>query len=250
MSQSLHADTIEQQSLLAKFCRDGVEPSLEGVTDGRLHNYRRLVFGVVREALSSTYPLTVNLLTNKEWSVLIQEFFETHNCQDPQVWKMPLELIEFTEKHQSSLTKKYPLLIELLNFEWKEVEYYMMPDEQFPEERTSDFFSDPWIFNPESEILTLSYPLHLKNARFISISDEGQYFCLIFRQPETFKVKFLNLSPFFAWLIATMQTEPISVAELSPVIAREFGITDVQQLKQNIEPFYKKLCLDGMILSS
>jgi len=69
MSQSLHTDTIEQQSLLAKFCRDGVEPSLEGVIDGRLHNYRRLVFGVVREALSSTYPLTVNLLTNKEWRV-------------------------------------------------------------------------------------------------------------------------------------------------------------------------------------
>ena len=75
MSQSLHIDTIEQQSLLAKFCRDGAEPSLEGITEGRLHNYRRLVFGVVREALSSTYPLTVNLLTNKEWSILIQEFF-------------------------------------------------------------------------------------------------------------------------------------------------------------------------------
>ncbi len=250
MSHALHNDTLEQQRLLAKYCRDGVEPQLKDVTKGRLHNYRRLVFGVVREALSITYPLTVNLLTAKEWTVLIQEFFESHHCQDPQVWKMPFELIEYAEKNQPVLTKKYPHLIELLNFEWKEVEYYMMPDEAFPKESTTDFWNERWVFNPESEILNLSYPLHVKNARFISITDRGQYFCLIFRQPKTFKVKFLGLSPFFAWLITAIQNGQTNISDLLPTIKLQFGITDVEQLKQNIHPFFNKLCADGMIISS
>ena len=54
--------TIEQQQLLAAYCRNGVDVEILGTTDGRLHNYRRLVFNVVRDALSSTYPLTYNLL--------------------------------------------------------------------------------------------------------------------------------------------------------------------------------------------
>jgi len=249
MSQALHNETLKQQQLLAKYCRDGIEPQIKGATNNRLHNYRRLVFGIIREALSSTYPLTMNLLTAKECSVLIQEFFESHRCQDPQVWRMPFELIEYTENNQRALTKKYPHLIELLNFEWKEVEYYMMPDEAFPHKSTSDYWNDVWVFNPEFEIMPLSYPLHTKNARFISITDRGQYFCLIFRQPETFKVKFLNLSPFFAWLIASIQNEQVSISKLLPSIHAQFGISDENQLKLNIEPFFKKLVSEGMVLS-
>lgn len=248
MSRSMRTETIKQQQLLAKYCRDGVKPTLSGVTDGRLHNYRRLVLGVIREALSSTYPLTVNLLTQKEWSVLMQEFFEHHPCQDPQVWRMPFELIEYTKNNQPSLANKYPHLLELLHFEWNEVEYYMMPDRTRPEIKTTSFWNSHWVLNPESEILSLSYPLHQKNARFISISDKGTYFCLIFRQPETFKVKFIHLSPFFAWLLAVMKSDQVSLDELTPVITKEFGVSDQDTLKQNVEPFFNKLKTDGMIL--
>ena len=125
-----------------------------------------------------------------------------------------------------------------------------MPDEAFPKESTTDFWNERWVFNPESEILNLSYPLHVKNARFISITDRGQYFCLIFRQPKTFKVKFLGLSPFFAWLITAIQNGQTNISDLLPTIKLQFGITDVEQLKQNIHPFFNKLCADGMIISS
>lgn len=249
MSQLLRAETKEQQSGLAEYCRTGNEASLAGTTHGRLSHYRRLVTGVVDDVLKSSYPLTKNLLTEKEWENLCDDFFATHKCLDPQVWKMPFELIAYTESHQSALCNKYPHLLELLHFEWKEVEYYMMPDRTFPKKTGADIWSDIWALNPESEIMTLTYPVHMKNARFISRTDHGQFFCLIYRQPETGKVMFLNLSPFFAWLLATMMAETTSVKELFPIIQSQFGINEQGSLIINIRPFYDKLIKDGMLIA-
>lgn len=241
--------TIEQQQLLAAYCRNGVDVEILGTTDGRLHNYRRLVFNVVRDALSSTYPLTYNLLEINEWEDLCKSFFSDHKCQDPQVWRMPFELIKYVQEFKVDLTKKYPQLIELLHFEWLEVEYYMMPDQKFPEEKTIDLWTSPWQLNPESEIMHLTYPVHLKNARFISRSDQGMYFCLIYRQPDTFKVKFLNLSPFFAWLLSRVKDSSVALSEMGQEIEDAFNISDPEALKENIRPFFEKLVADGMVVT-
>lgn len=246
----MQADTRAIQAKMVGFCRDGKEPEIQGVTPDRLHHYRRLVFNVIKDALSSTYPLTVNLLTEKEWGSLCHDFFEQHACQDPQVWKMPFELISYTENHKPELCKKYPFLLELLLFEWKEVEYYMMEDLPFPKASGSDPWEDTWTLNPEAEIMTLEYPLHTKNARFVSLTDKGQYFCLIFRQPKTYKVKFMNLSPFFAWMLASMMAEPASLNDLFPVIRSQFGIEDEELLKSNVRPFYEKLVADGLVITA
>lgn len=250
MSQALHAETHEAQSKLAAFCRSGREQHLPGLTPGRVHHYRRLVFNVVKDALGSSYPLTVNLLTAKEWENLCHEFFERHDCRDPQVWKMPYELVEYLETRDHELKDKYPHLMTLLLFEWKEVEYYMMPDRKQPAPGGGDIWNDPWTLNAEAEIMTLDYPVHLKNARFITRTDQGKYFCLIFRQCDTGKVKFMNLSPFFAWLLATMMAEPASLAELFPVIQSQFGIGEKDFLLQNITPFRRKLLQDGFLLEA
>ena len=240
--------TVEQQRLLAEYCRNGAEVEILGTTDGRLHNYRRLVFNVVRDALSNTYPLTDNLLEKNEWEDVCKSFFSDHKCQDPQVWRMPFELIHYVQESKRKLIEKYPQLIDLLHFEWLEVEYYMMPDRKFPEDKTGDMWSTPWILNPESEILHLTYPVHLKNARFISRSDQGTFFCLIFRQPETYKVKFLNLSPFFAWLLSHINDSNLALSDLGQEIEDAFKVSDTETLKENVRPFFEKLVDDGMIV--
>ncbi|MEQ9186418.1 MAG: DNA-binding domain-containing protein [Cryomorphaceae bacterium] len=238
----LRDDTHRQQSMLATYTRDGVEPDLQGLTSGRLHHYRRLVFNVVCEALSSTYPLTVNLLTQKEWGIVCHDFFEEHDCAHPQVWRMPKELIAFIEENKKDLIKKYPHLMDLLELEWLEAEYYMMNDKPFKEGISADPISEAWHLNPESEILGFDFPVHLKNARFISNTDRGQYFCLIHRQASTGKVKFMNLSPFLAWFIGTLKTdETITPSDLFPVISQQFGMSDTSLLSDQLKQFYTKL---------
>jgi len=248
MSQALQADSLDAQSKLAAYCRSGKEQNLPGITPNRLHHYRRLVFNVVKDALRSTYPLTHNMLTGKQWENLCHEFFEQHPCQDPQVWKMPYELIAYLDSRDHELKQEYPHLVTLLLFEWKELEYYMMPDREQPAFMSADMWKDPWALNAEAEVMTLDYPVHLKNARFISRTDCGHYFCLIFRQPVTGKIMFMDLSPFFAWMLATMMVEPISMEDIFPVMQSEFGIPSKDFIIQHTTPFHQKLAMDGFLL--
>ncbi len=247
MSTHLKPETYEQQSRLAAYCRNGEQPALDGITPNRIGHYRRLVFNVVKDALTRSYPLAVNLLEEEEWAILCNDFFEFHPCQDPQVWKMPEELISFVQQERAHLCEKYPHLLELLRFEWKEVEYYMMPDRDWPIASKTNEWQDAWSLNPESEVLSLEYPVHLKNARQISEEDHGSYYCLVFRHEQTGKVHFMNLSPFFAWLIATMLETPVSPKSLLPVIEAQFGISDEPMLREQISKFHQKLVSDRMI---
>ncbi len=240
--------TRRQQELLAAYARDGEAREIEGVTPGRIPHYRRLVFNVVRDALTSTYPLTVNLLIEKEWSILCQEFFAEHTCSDPQVWRMPEELIGYVAKSQTALCSSYPHLLDLLLLEWKEVEYYMMPDRIFEEKQTADPLHESWNLNPESEVVRFRYPVHLKNARYISRTDEGEFYCLIFRQPVSSKVKFMNLSPFLAWLMETLLQEPgLAPYELLPLIQEPYGSMDENTFAAQLTSFFEKLTEDGMV---
>lgn len=242
----LRTDTHEQQSKLANYCRTAVPVELVGTTEGRLHHYRRLVFNVLKDALSSSYPLTVNLFNTKEWSGLCHDFFEQHACEHPQVWRMPFELIAFIDEHRPDLHQKYPVLKDLLWLEWKEIEYYMMPDRAQPSS-VDDFWNKAWSLNAESEILVFEYPVHMKNARFISRTDAAEFYCLIFRQPDTFKVRFMNFSPFFAWLLTTMTSENDSLASLLAQNQEQFNIGEAQ-INEHVRPFYEKLKTDGMVI--
>ncbi|MEX2597101.1 MAG: putative DNA-binding domain-containing protein [Salibacteraceae bacterium] len=248
MSPTLSEKTLGNQRKLAEYCRNGEPVQMDGLTPNRIHHYRRLVFGVVSEALSSTYPLTQNLLTEKEWKTLINQFFEEHKCKDPQVWKMPKELISFVHSTQQDLLKSYPQIIDLLNLEWIEVKYYMMPDFDTPRSTTKDFWQDAWQLNPESEVLFFNYPVHRKNARLISRTDRGSYHCLVFRQPETLKVKFMHLSPIFAMIIELMRTEGESLASHYPKFTAQLNLSMTQnEFSSLIKPFFIKLKQDGMI---
>lgn len=248
MKPKLRAETHRQQQGLANYCRSGKAPSLVGLTDGRLHHYRRLTFNIVKDALTRTYPLSVSLLLDEQWEILCHNFFEHHSCQSPQVWKMPEELISYVESGQTQLVKSYPHLLELMRFEWKEVEYYMMPDRPIPASSTGHFWFDPWIFHPEHEVLALEYPVHTKTSNQISDKDKGQYHCLIFRHPESGKVRFLNLNPFLAWMIETVKTERVSIEALFPTIRSMFGISDSELLRHKAESFFMKLKDSGVII--
>lgn len=245
MSNPLNEQTKQMQQSLAAYCRTGIDEPVEGVTPERVPEYRRLVFNVVRTALTSTYPLTENLLTTKEWAKLIQQFFEQHDCQHPQVWRMPKELIGFVEHHKEELQSKHPHILDLLSLEWLEVELYMMPDKPQPKEKSNDFWDEPWVWNPEHELRQFEFPVHTKNARFISTTDRGSHWCLAFRKADKSSVRFFNLSPLLA-LFASHSIE-------NGVSPKAFLLTqtDLEVSLEAAMPVFEKLFLklkeDGAI---
>ena len=241
MNNLLHKDTYNQQSNLAHYCRTGELLPIKGLTDNRVHHYRRLVYNVIDDTLQSAFPLTLDLLSDEEWNDLVNTFFSSHECKSNSIWQMPFEFYQFVEQSELELKSKYVFLEELLLFEWTEIEVYMMEDKTFPAARINGAWLDDLIsFNPEFKLLQLNYPVHLKNPNEISEDDAKEYYVLIFREPNTGKVQFIDLSFFFARLIEKLNGSDETLIDLLTDAEKIFGIGK-EILINNTLPFLDEL---------
>jgi hypothetical protein len=241
MKNYLHEDTIIQQSRLANYCRTGILGEINGLTENRVFNYRRLVYNVVDDTLRTAFPLTHNLLSEEEWDDTVNRFFSDHSCLSPSIWKMPYEFYQYFEQNDSGLKSVYPFLTELLLFEWMEIELYMMEDKIFPETQNEGSFENDTIkFNPEFKLMRFNYPVHQKNPKAINEADRGEYFLLMFRNKISSAIEFINLSIYYAWLIERINTSTDSLTTILTEAAAIFGF-DNQSLLENTLSFLTEL---------
>jgi hypothetical protein len=244
----LKTETYNQQSKLTQYCRDGNEVAILGTKPERLPNYRRLVFNVVKDALETTYPISYKYIETEIWDEMVYNFFSLHKCQDPQVWRMPEEFYLFCKSEKYSEIYQLPFLNDLLNFEWLEVEIYMMEDIPYP-----DFIdSENWLnkniaVNPEHRIIKLEYPVHLEKP-FEAANKKGDYFLLLYRQKETGRVQFTNLSVLFTFLLENIIPGEKTLEQIFIDIIYIFGINDLALLQAETFKFLKDLKTRGFIL--
>lgn len=237
------------QSQLAGYCRvPQYYESIEGTKPDRLHNYRRLVFNIVEDTLQNAYPITQTLLTEEEWMTLVNDFFGQHDCQSPQLWKMPFELVEFVENTAYHEKLGKPYLLELLYFEWLELEIYM--GENKPHDRyvtLGDMLKDVPVINPDHKLLQLTYPVHIKNPADLEAA-KGNYFVLIYRHKTEYTVNFIELSPFLAVVFSTVNENKISFLNAVNMVANANGINVDDDLLQKVAAWATQLVKDTAVL--
>lgn len=239
--------TSSQQNSFANYCRTENLTQIDGLTNNRIHHYRRLIRGVIDDSLRSAYPLTENLLTDDEFHFLVDEFIANHNCQSPQVWQMPFEFYSFIEENEFVVKTKYPYLIDLLLFEWKEIEIYMMEDLNGEDNLESSFNEkSKIIINREFEILKLDYPVHLKSANEITDGDRGEYYLLMFRYND--KVQFYDISSFYVWMLSEILNGNYIIEGIIKSAVSLFNDYDEEIIKRNILQFINSMQQKGFIL--
>ncbi|AQX02209.1 HvfC/BufC N-terminal domain-containing protein [Elizabethkingia anophelis] len=197
----LQNKTFSLQTDLALYCRTGLNEPQTSIQQHTFH-YKRLVYNVIKDTLKIAFPLTRKLIGRKRWKKMVAHFFKSHKCQTPQVWKLPGEFSEYYDKESLPFKKKFIFLKSLLQYEWLEIEVFMMEDvpiDEFRENKKSE--KDVIIPNPEIKILSIEFPIHLKNIKEITEEDRGQYFVSIHRDFYTKQVKFNDLSYPFVEII-------------------------------------------------
>ena len=245
----LKTETYKSQSSIAQFCRDGKELYIMGARTERLPYYRRLVFNVVKDALETTYPIAYKYIDNEFWNTLVYDFFANHKCQDPQVWRMPKEFLEFCKRQDYAELFNLPYLNDLLYFEWLEADIYMMEDINYPAFSESiDWDNNNKIaVNPEHKIIKLEYPVHLENPE-VATNKKGDYFLLIYREKDSGKVQFISLSVLFTFLLENIVLGEKNLAEIFNDILLIFGINDIRLLKKESYKFLDDLNIRGFVL--
>jgi hypothetical protein len=246
---SLSPDTYTIQSRLAMYCRDGKEVQLPGLTPDRLSQYRRLVFNIIQDNIESAYPIAYKYLETEIWDDLVYNFFSIHECQNFQVWKLPKEFMEFVIENKYAETYNLPYLNDLLKFEWAEMELYNTTD--IPYEfgnLNGDRMNGSINFNPEHILLPLEYPLHMlppANA----MENKGNYFVLLYREKETGKIQFVDLSVWYAFLIEQISQNEVTVNELLEYAPQLFGNISISDLSASTHTFIQSMIDRKFIIS-
>lgn len=201
-------NTYRQQQQLAEYCRTGKHKPVTDKPENTTH-YRRLVYNVVDDILASAFPLTKNLLSETYWNRLVENFMENHPCKTAQVWKLSAEFYEFYIHNPIPFKNNHPFIKDLLLFEYKEIEVFMMEDIEADTFQTEgNIEMDILVPNPEIQILSLEYPVHTKKAKEITTADKSNYFVSLHRNNVTKEVAFNELSyPFVEILAMLHETE-------------------------------------------
>lgn len=244
----LKRETSELQRKLAWYCRTGEETDIEGARHSRLHHYRRLVYNVINNTMKHAYPITREIMANEQWEELINMFFTQHNPQTPKVWELPYELYEFVKDNEIASTFGIPVLNDLMYLEWIEIQVHTMEDEEVPEfSSVGDLLYDRLVVNPEHELIRLEYPVHKLSAGE-AIKNKGNYFVMVFREPDSGRVRFVNLSVLFVYLLNRIMLEGKPAISFTEDIMKQFNIRDKDLVLKSIEAFLGDMIRQKAIL--
>ena len=238
---SEHTESL--QNRFAEYCRTGQNVTIPGTSGERMKHYRRLSFNAVNSALEQAFPITLEFLSESEWLDLVDGFFANHTSTTPLLWKMPFEFFNYVEDNDLSLKSKYPFLTELIYFEWLEIEVHTMEDIPLPEgtkskEEPKD--TDAIVLNPEHRLVQMQYPLHL-TALQAALEKPGTYYVFIYREPESGNVKFLDLSPLYAFAFSLLAEQPLSKKTLINKISEQFQLSQTGKLKKYLDEFMRDM---------
>ncbi len=243
----LRNDTAQIQELLGFYCKTGEDVKLPGITEGRVHHYRRLVYNVVKNTMDQAYPISVASMDEEEWDKLVNDFFSKHQTSSTQIWKLPYEFYQYHFSNSTAEKIGKPWLNDLLYFEWTEIEIHTMPDREVEAYVIEgDPLKDRILLNPEYELLQLSYPVHLHAVQDVE-ANKGRYYVLVYREPETGNVKFLDLSVLHAFILSKLIEDEVPINSIKGDIAHIANVESEKYLDEYLVDFVKSLCDRQMI---
>lgn len=231
------ANYIEQ---IAQFCRTGeLGPSLD-LDYSRLCIYHEHVRKKIRQTLKRAFPLTHHVLSPAQWNQMIMTFLAEEECSSPFIWTLPKTFAAFAKKQDYAQQFNIPYLSDLLDFEWIEIEIYMMPDQcKGTFNRPKIVLEEVLSLNPENRLLTFSYPVFEKQPLPRPMK-KGVYFLFAFRHHESKEVQFMSLSPFYCRVVDLLKNGNLTGRELLTQAATEFKL-DLDKILAKGEQFLKDL---------
>lgn len=243
----LKSETSEVQKMLAEYCRNGELKNLPGTNTERIKEYKRLIHNIIHESIAKAFPITLEVLEESEWNNLVNSFIQNHNCQSPEIWKMPYEFYEYITENNFQENIKYPFLKDLLYFEWLEIEIYTMEDKDIDiYNKEGDYMNDLIYLNPEYKIVNLEYPVHLYPAKDCP-SKKGNYFLLVFRHQESLEVKFLDISILHVWILEKISIEKSSLTTILLEASKTFQ-ADFNTLENHVLLFLNNMKNEGLLI--
>lgn len=244
---STKTPTFKLQYQLANYCRTGEAIKIQGTKPHRLPQYRRLVFTIIVDSLQQAYPIMYDLLGNELFRSTVSHFYSTHSCTENEVWKMPHDFLLYAYDQKLAEKLKIPYLIELIELEWTEIEIFGMRDVAIEYHPISSIWQDRLPINPYLKVLNFNYPIH-KIRKEENLTHKGNYFVLCYRNLDSLKVQFLEITPLGAILLSALN-EGMNLEQIIEQISIESNLEVNENYRKSIVHFIQDMIQRKVIIT-
>jgi len=126
---------------------------------------------------------------------------------------------------------------DLLYFEWIEIEVHTMADQSpEPYKKDGDVNKNKIEVNPEYRLIKLNFPVHLY-ATEEAKKHSGNYFLLVYRHPDNFEVRFVDLPALHILFFEKIVNEEMTISEILKEIEEASGSENIETVEKNILEF-------------
>jgi hypothetical protein len=188
-----------------------------GIENASRHHkiYNRLLFYRFEEVIENAYARLKPFVDKHEWNNLITGFI-LHGARSPYIWQVPDEFRKYAANKIA-----LPFAADLLWFEWIEIELMMQKPALQPDAKLR--WDRPATLSPTARIKQLRYPVHQKNDdTALAKAKKGKYPLLVYLEPETNRVMFLEITPFMYKVLKRLK-KGTSPKEAVKTVAAAYG---------------------------
>jgi len=221
----MHTDRLSRiTGGMAGFIRTGVYP--EGFPENwrpGLTLYRTLTRSILSDMVDTAFPICKRRIPETVWNDLTDSFIRSCPLPSPRLWEIAGNFADFHRDEQSGLRLGFPWLDDCLKMEWLELELFNRPDlpgwtYKAPTGRAGEKVS----LVPDHDLLVLNYPVF----RMTGPDPEPETcFLLLFRDPVSLTVQFIELQPVGALAAESLRTEPGSCEDIANRISVSAGLS-------------------------
>lgn len=177
-----------------------------GVTPRRAGIYRELLRNNLEGFLLACFPLTHALLGARRWRRLVDLFFREARCQTPYFREIPREFLRWLLAADALPMPLPAWTRELAHYEWVELAVETMETTAPPaHEASGDLLAGRPVLAPALMNLAYAWPVHRIGHAWRPRKPQAAHL-LVFRD-ATDSVRFVELNPFSARLVALLQAE-------------------------------------------
>lgn len=185
-------------------------PAPAGIEDRRMKIYRDLFFNNIQSLLASNFPVLRLLYDDRDWRVLIRDFYARHRCKTPLFPEVAKEFLHYLQDEREPRAADPGFLLELAHYEW--VELALELDERelddVPADREGSLLDGVPVLSPLAWPMSYRYPVHRIHPSFQPREEpEEQTHLLVWRNRDD-NVKFMQLNTVSRLLLQLMHDEP------------------------------------------
>jgi len=225
-----------REKTLKRFFRSAKDrEALMRVPLERLQTYRNHISVGFLGAIETAFPVLRSLVSQAEWNGLLNDFYLKRLTRSPIARQVFREFARYLQKYRGPLLKRLPYLKELAEYENLEIRLVYDVDRPAPESPESAEAPESFVrlipaLNPHHALRVYRWPVHRVCRGFSSPRKvkPGRHALLVYRDPESFKIRFLEANPLVAELVGLMTTGKRTIGDVLERLLKKHKPVDPQ----------------------